>query len=49
MRRFASLLLLLSLAACRDQRPALPTAEEDARLNDADAMLNEAAGNEQAR
>lgn len=49
MRRLAPFLLLLSLAACRDQRPAAPTAEEDARLNDADTMLNEAAANEQAR
>jgi hypothetical protein len=48
MRAFA-LLLLLSLAACRDQRPPAPTAQEDARLDEADAMLNEAAANEQVR
>jgi hypothetical protein len=48
MRAFA-LLLLLSLAACGDQRPPAPTAQEDARLDEADAMLNEAAANEQVR
>jgi hypothetical protein len=41
-------LLLLLLAACHDERPPAPTAEESARLDEADAMLNEAAGNEQA-
>jgi hypothetical protein len=47
--RALALLLLLSLAACRDQRPPAPTAQEDARLDEADAMLNEAAANEQVR
>ena len=41
--RALALLLLLSLAACGDQRPPAPTAEESARLDEADAMLNEAA------
>ena len=40
--------LLLMLAACEDQRPPVPTAEESERLDEADAMLNEAA-NEQER
>jgi hypothetical protein len=47
--RALALLLLLSLAACGDQRPPAPTAQEDARLDEADAMLNEAAANEQVR
>ena len=34
--------LFLLLAACGDQRPAAPTTEESAQLNDADAMLNQA-------
>jgi hypothetical protein len=41
--------LLLMLAACQDERPPAPTAEESARLDEADEMLNEAAGNEQAQ
>jgi len=41
--------LLLLLAACQDERPPAPTAEESARLNEADEMLNEADRNEQAR
>ena len=36
----------LLLAACSDPRPAAPTAEESAQLNDAEAMLNQI-GNEQ--
>jgi hypothetical protein len=47
--RALALLLLVTLAACGDQRPPAPTAEESARLDEADAMLNEAAGNEQMR
>jgi hypothetical protein len=41
-------LLLLMLAACHDERPPAPTAEESARLDEADAMLNQAVENEQA-
>ena len=40
--------LLLMLAACQDERPPVPTAEESERLDEAEAMLNEA-GNEQDR
>jgi hypothetical protein len=40
---------LLMLAACGEKRPPAPTAEESARLDEADAMLNQAAGNEQGR
>ena len=41
--------LLLMLAACQDEGPPAPTAEESARLDEADAMLNEAATNEHGR
>jgi hypothetical protein len=44
--RYALLSLLLITPACGDQRPPAPTAEESARLNEADAMLNEAGANE---
>ena len=49
MKRAFALLMPLLLAACNDERPPAPTAEESARLDEADAMLNEAARNEQAR
>ena len=47
--KLALLLLLLLVSACRDERPPAPTAEESARLNEADAMLDNAADNAQAR
>jgi len=37
---------MLLLAACQDQRPPAPTAEESAALNDAETMLDDLAGNE---
>jgi hypothetical protein len=43
------LLIALLLAACADERPPAPTAEENRQLDEAEAMLNDAAGNEQAR
>ena len=46
--RFAFALMVLCLAGCEDKRPPAPTSEESARLDEADAMLNEA-GNGQAR
>jgi hypothetical protein len=39
--------LLLMLAACHDKRPPVPTAEESARLNEADALLDDLAANEE--
>jgi hypothetical protein len=37
---------LLLLAACKDQRPPTPTAEQSRQLNDAEDMLNSMASNE---
>ena len=37
----------LLLGACRDHRPPAPTAEQSDQLNDADAMLNDLANNEE--
>jgi hypothetical protein len=45
--RFAFALMLLLPAACRDQRPPAPTAEQANRLDDAEAMLNNLATNEE--
>jgi hypothetical protein len=39
--------LALLIAACGDQRPPAPTAEEADQLNEADALLNEMAPNEE--
>jgi hypothetical protein len=39
--------LLLVLASCRDARPPAPSAEQNAQLNEAENMLNEAARNEE--
>jgi hypothetical protein len=38
---------LLLLAACKDQRPPTPTAEQSRQLNDAEDMLNSMASNEE--
>ena len=37
----ALLISLLLLAACREQGPPSPTAEQNAQLNEAEALLNE--------
>ena len=44
--RFALPLLMLMLAACQDERPPAPTAEQSARLDEADAMLDNLANEE---
>ena len=46
-KRFALIALLLT--ACGEARPPAPTEAENRQLDEAEAMLNEAAGNEQAR
>lgn len=38
--------LALVLAACGEQRPPAPTAEQNDQLNEAEEMLNEEAGDE---
>ena len=43
------LALALCLAACGEQRPPAPTAEQNEQLNEAEAMLNEESGNETKR
>jgi hypothetical protein len=47
LRRLLPVVALL-MSSCHDERPPAPTAEESARLDEADAMLNDAARNEQA-
>jgi hypothetical protein len=39
--------LLLLLGACREQRPAAPTSEQAAQLNEAENMLNAEAVNQE--
>ena len=36
--------LALALAACGEQRPPAPTAEQNDQLNEAEEMLNEGGG-----
>jgi hypothetical protein len=38
--------VLLLLAACKDERPPAPTAEQSRQLNDAEDMLNNVANEE---
>ncbi len=49
MTKHLILLLFLPLAACGEQRPPAPTAEQNDQLNEAEAMLNEEAENEAGR
>jgi hypothetical protein len=39
--------VLLAIAACKDQRPPAPTAEQSRQLNDAEEMLNSMANNKE--
>ena len=41
MTRWPALIFPLLLAACGDDRPPAPTAEEAERLDEAEAMLND--------
>jgi len=45
--RLALILLLTLTPACRDQRPPAPTSEQANQLNEAEAMLNDLAANEE--
>ncbi|MCY7340135.1 MAG: hypothetical protein LH465_09355 [Sphingomonas bacterium] len=38
--RHATLIILLLIASCADQRPPAPSVEESARLDEAEAMLD---------
>ena len=46
MKRIFPILLLLT-ACGREERPEVPTAAETERLNEAEAMLDDMAGNEE--
>jgi len=43
VKRLTALMLIIALAACGDDRPPAPTAEEAARLDETEAMLNNVA------
>ena len=45
--RLALILLLTLTPACRDQRPPAPTAEQANQLDEAEAILNNLATNEE--
>jgi hypothetical protein len=47
MRTALLLALLLLPGACRDQHPPAPTAEQADQLDEAEAMLNDLASNEE--
>ena len=46
MRVFLPATAALLLVACRDAQPPLPTTEQSAQLNEAEAMLNDLAKEE---
>jgi hypothetical protein len=43
----ALLFLAVALAGCREQRPPAPSSEQAEQLNEAEAMLNDLAENEE--
>jgi predicted small lipoprotein YifL len=43
VKRLTALMLIMPLAACGDDRPPAPNAEEAARLDETEAMLNNVA------
>jgi hypothetical protein len=47
MTKLSAAALLLLLAGCREQRPPAPTSEQSKQLNEAEAMLNDVASNEE--
>jgi hypothetical protein len=47
MTRILLLVAVLICAACRDERPPAPSADQSDQLNEADAMLNAVANNEE--
>jgi hypothetical protein len=46
MTKWSLFLLAILLAACRDQRPPEPSAQQSAQLNETEDMLNDLAANE---
>jgi len=46
MTKYGLVLIALLLAACGEDRPPAPTEADNRQLDEAEAMLNEAAGNE---
>ena len=47
MTKSALLIFATLLAACRDDRPPTPTADQSAELNETEDMLNDMAANEE--
>jgi hypothetical protein len=45
--KLSVIILVLALAACRDQRPPVPSADESDQLNEMDNALNALGNNEE--